>query len=232
MNLRQRSKVIGVLFIAAAVFAVVGGLSYLPIVDNPDYLTDGPTWGTLIAAGAVFELLTAIAATGTALAFYPVLREYAHSTALGYLAFRLFEALLIVVGAISMLTILALRQDVAAGAVADPAALQGVDGALRSIHALSMIVGINFFLGVNTALYSSVLYRERLVPRPLAALGLLAAVGLVLAALVVIFGLVPRTSIVAVLLAVPIIVYEMSLAVYLIARGLGGEAAVDQSSSA
>lgn len=232
MDLQRRATVIGLLFIAAAVFAIVGGLAYTPIVDNPDYVTDGPTMEIQIVFGALFELLTAVAVAGTALVFYPVLKHRDESVALGYLAFRLFEGVLIVVGAISMLTILALRQEVAAGAVTDPTALQAVDTALLSVHSLSMVIGINFFLGVNTALYSSVLYRARLVPRPLATLGLVAAASVTLAGVLALFGVIAQTGVWGILLALPIFAYEMSLAVWLITKGFSNAEALFEAEGA
>jgi hypothetical protein len=72
--------------------AILGLLSYSPILNDPDYVTDGPTKHDHIVLGALFELLTAAAVAGTALAFYPVLKKHAESITLGYVTFRLLEA--------------------------------------------------------------------------------------------------------------------------------------------
>lgn len=79
-------------------FAVLGLLSYDPILTNPDYVTDGPTKHNRIVLGALLELLTAAAVAGTALTFYPVLKKHAESITLRYVTFRLLEAVQIIVG--------------------------------------------------------------------------------------------------------------------------------------
>jgi hypothetical protein len=47
--------------------------------------------------------------------FYPIVRRQSEGVALGYVAGRLLEALLVVVGAISLLTVLTLGQGARAG---------------------------------------------------------------------------------------------------------------------
>lgn len=221
---KTRSTTIGVLFIAAAVFAILGVLSYGPILNNPDYITQGPTQQTQIVLGAVFELLTAAAVAGTALAFYPVLRKRNESIALGYVAFRILEAALIIVGLISMLTLLTVRQEVAGGAAFDATSILVADSLLRSINAWTTILGPNFMLGINTALYTYVLYRTRLVPRLLTFLGFTGAALVFLAALLELFGVILQFSVWGAALALPVFAYEMSLAVWLIGKGFDDSA--------
>jgi hypothetical protein len=79
-------------------------------------------------------------------------------------------------------------------------------------------------LGINTALYSFLLYSFRFVPRPLAALGLTGAAFVLLAALLEMFGVITQISLWGVLLALPIAIYEMTLAVWLIVKGFNSSA--------
>jgi hypothetical protein len=218
-SIRKSAIVIGVLFIAAAVFSILGLVSYGPILNNPEYMTKGPTSENQIVLGAIFEMITAVTVAGTAIAFFPILRKHNETIALGYVGGRLLEAVLIIIGLVSILTLLTLRQEFASGVALTASSLQTADRLLRSTHAWSFILGPNFMLGINTLLYSSVLYRTRLIPRALATLGLVGAVSVFVAALLELFGVIDQVSAWGAVLSLPVGVYEMALAVYLIAKG-------------
>lgn len=155
---RKNATIIGILFIAATVFSILGLVSYGPILNNPEYLMAGPTRGNQIILAAIFEMITAVTVAGTAIAFFPILRKRDETVALGYVGGRLLEAVFIIVGLVSLLTLLTLRQEFANGAALDASALQTADKLLRSTHAWAFILGPNFMLGINTLLYSSLLY--------------------------------------------------------------------------
>ena len=87
-SIRKSAITIGVLFIAAAVFSILGLVSYGPILNNPEYITNGPTSENQIVLGAIFEMITAITVAGTAIAFFPILRKHNETIALGYVGGR------------------------------------------------------------------------------------------------------------------------------------------------
>jgi hypothetical protein len=216
---RKSAMIIGVLFIAAAVFSKLGLVSYGPILNNPEYLLEGPTSENQIVLGAIFEMITAVTAAGTAIAFFPILRKRDETIALGYVGGRLLEAVLIIIGLVSLLSMLTLRQEFAGGAALDISPLQTAGRALFAIHAWAFILGPNFILGINTLLYSSLLYRTELVSRTVASTGLVGAVSVFVAALLELFGVIDQVSAWGVVLSLPVAVYEMTLAVYLIVKG-------------
>lgn len=220
MNTTRRSAItIGVLFIAAAVFSILGLVSYGPILNNPEYMTQGPTSENQIVLRAIFEMITAVTVAGTAIAFFPILRKHNETVALGYVGGRLLEAVPIVIGLISILTLLTMRQQFASGVATDVSSLQTADNLLRSTRAWAFILGPNFMLGINTLLYSSLLYRTRLVPRALTTLGLVGAVFVFVSALLEIFGVIDQVSAWGAVLSLPVAAYEITLAVYLIVKG-------------
>jgi hypothetical protein len=90
------------------------------------------------------------------------------------------------------------------------------------------MLGPLFLLGVNTLIYSYLLYKSKLVPRPLAVLGLTGATLVLGDALLAMFG-VPQLSIWAVLLALPIAAFEMIFAGWLIVKGFNPSATASES---
>jgi hypothetical protein len=77
---------------------------------------------------------------------------------------------------------------------------------------------------INALLLGPLLYRSRLVPRVLPLVGMIGAPLLLVGNAAVLFGVVERTSPLALVLAIPIALWEFSLGVYLLVRGFRPEA--------
>ena len=56
-------------------------------------------------------MITAVTVAGTAIAFFPILRKSNETIALGYVGGRLLEAVFIIIGLVSILTLFTLRQE-------------------------------------------------------------------------------------------------------------------------
>ena len=221
---RVNAIITGVLFIIASATAVLGALLYGPIITGPEYLINGAANGSQVTLGALNELILACAAIGTGIMLYPHLRKHNESLALGYVCFRLFEAAVITVGLVGVLTLLTVSRDFAGAAAPDAAAYRATGTALLAVREWAFILGPNLLLGVNTLLCSYVLFRTKLVPRPIAVLGLTGATLMTLAGPLLMFGLLQLGSLALVLLAAPVALYEMILAVWLIAKGFNAAA--------
>ena len=216
---RKNAIIVGVLFILAAVTAIIGLILYDPILNDPDFLIKSSENGNQIVLGALFELILACSAVGTAIMLFPYLKKHNESIALGYVCFRLFEAVIIVIGLVSLLSLLTLSQKFASGVALDASSLQTSSTLFRAIHTWTFIIGVNFMLGINTLMCSYLLYQTKLVHRFIAVMGLVGATLIFIAALLEMFGVILQISVWAALLALPIFAYEMTLAVWLIVKG-------------
>jgi hypothetical protein len=219
---------VGVLFIIATVTAILGVLFYQPILTG-DYLSNGAAHQNQVVLGALMELILAGTAIGTAIVLFPVLRPYSERIALGHLFFRFLEAVIITIGIVAVLSLLTLSQDFVAAAAPDAAAYHAAGTLLLAVHEWTFMLGPLFMLGINTLMYSYLLYKSKLVPRPLAILGLSGATLVLVAALLVLFGVYPQLSVPVTLLALPIASYEMILAGWLIVKGFNSSAIVSDS---
>jgi hypothetical protein len=218
MNAKRAAKIVGVLFILAAVTAVIGLLLYDPILNGPDYLIKGSEHAGQVVLGAFMELLLVISAVGTATTMFPILRKYNETIALWHVCFRFLEAIIITVGVISMLSLLTLSQEFVAAGAPDTAAFQTSAIVLKAIHAWTFMLGPLFMLGINTMMYSYIFYKTKLVPRFIARLGMTGAALVFIYGLLVMFGVAQQISVWA-LMSLPVAAYEMILAVWLIAKG-------------
>jgi hypothetical protein len=215
---RQAATIVGVLFIFATVSAILGLLFYQPILSGPDYLINGAAAKNQVILGVLMELVLVCTAIGTAIGLFPVLRPYGERIALGHLCFRFLEAVVITIGIVAILSLSTVSQAFVAATAQDASAYHAVGTLLLAIYKWTSMLGPLFFLGVNTLMYSYLLYKSKLVPRPLAVLGLTGATLVLGYAFLVMFGVVSQLSVWAIL-ALPIAAYEMILAGWLIVKG-------------
>src|SRR5688500_1100584 len=107
------------MFILASVSAILALFTfYPPILTGPDYLISGAAHANQVVLGALMELVLAC----TAIGLFPVLRPYGERIALGHLLFRFFEAVVIAVGVVAVLSLLTLSQDFTASGTPDASA--------------------------------------------------------------------------------------------------------------
>ncbi|MRN52550.1 DUF4386 family protein [Paenibacillus sp. LC-T2] len=218
-SLKISSKIVGVLFIVAGVASVIGLLLYDPILNGPDYLIRGSEHANKVRLGAIFELITVVTVVGTATTMFPILRKYNETIALWHLCFRFLEAIAITVGIISVLSLLTLSQKFVSAGALDIASFQASGTLLKAIHDWTFLLGPNFMLGINTMMCSYLLYRSKLIPRFISVMGLSGATLIFIASILEMFGIILQLSIWGAVLAIPIALYEMTLAVWLIVKG-------------
>ncbi|MGB3079306.1 MAG: DUF4386 domain-containing protein [Saprospiraceae bacterium] len=216
---RNSATSTGILFIIAAVAAIIGKLLYNPILLDPDYIIKGTSHETQVLWGAFFEIITAFAVIGTPIALYPILKKYNQSMAIATVSFRLLEATMIIVGILSLLTIVTLSHEFSKGVNPDAASYLIIGKSLIALHDWTFAFGPNIALGPSTFLTSYLLYKSKLVPRFISILGLIGGPFIFICGVLVMFGVFLQVSLWGILLAIPVFLYEMSLAIRLLAKG-------------
>lgn len=221
---KTASRIAGVLFIIAAITAIAGVILYEPILNDSDYLLQGAAHANQVILGASMELILVLSVAGTATVMFPFLKKYNRTIAIWHVCFRLMEAFVITVGIISVLSLLTLSQAYVAEGAPDITSYQVSGTLLKAVHDWTFLLGPNFFLGMNTMMYSYIFYKSKLVPRFIPVLGLTGSALILLAALTEMFGVIDQVSALGGILALPIFANEMILAVWLIMKGFNGSA--------
>ena len=216
---RRNAIIIGIFYFLAAITSVISVISYQPILSEEWYMTLANGLRTRVIFGVVNDLLLILTAVGTAVMLFPYLRHRNEHVALGYLCFRFMEAVFIGIGVVSILGLLQLSIHYDTNRLASEENYYAAGYMLQAFHRWTSLLGPNFMLGVNTVLYSYLLFRTALVPRPLALFGMITAVLVFTAGLLEMFGTIEPWSAVKGLIALPVGVYELSLASWLIVRG-------------
>jgi hypothetical protein len=190
---------------------------YNPLRNNADFIL-GAGSETGVLWGAFSEVIVALAGIGTAVVLFPVAKRQSETAALGFVASRVVEGSLIIVGVVSVLTTVSLRHDVAGTADADRASLVTTGHTLAATYDSAFLLSQSLMPVFNALCLGTVLYRSGLVPRILPTLGLIGAPLLLAADIGIFFGVFDRTGPIA-LAALPIAVWEFSLGVYLTVKG-------------
>ena len=220
MNSNKRAaKIVGALFLLAAVTAVIGLNLYNPILNNPDYLIKGTEHANQVILGAVMELILVVSVIGTATTMFPILRKYNETIALWHVCFRFLEGVIITIGVISVLSLLTLSREFVASGSLNPSSFQASGTVLKAVHDWTFLLGPLFMLGINTMMYSYIFYKSKLVPRFLSILGMTGATLVFTCALLVMFGVFPQISFWGAIFAIPVAANEMILAVWLLVKG-------------
>ena len=190
---------------------------YDPVLNDTDYIL-GAGDDTRVTLGALLEIFLMIGNVGTAVVMFPILRRYSETLSLSYVASRTIEATIIGVGAISLLSVVTLRDDLAASIGADGTSLNIAGQSLVAIHDWTFLLGPGFCVGVNGILLGWMMYRTGLMPPRLAMLGVIGGPLIFLSAIAVLFGVYEQDGLHA-LFSIPEGAFELAFAIYLIVKG-------------
>ncbi len=216
---RRTALIAGVLFLITIVFSIPGALLYGPLLNDPNYVV-GPGVDAQIAVAAFMELIVAAANIGTAVVLFPILKRQSEALSLGYVACRIVESTMIVVGVISLLSVVTLRQGFAADGGADTTSLVTAGKALVALHGATFLIGPGMLAGLgNGLLLGYLMYRSGLVPKGLVWLGLIGGPIVFLSGVAVLFGLWSQVSVWSGIATILEFAWETSLAVYLVVKG-------------
>jgi hypothetical protein len=223
LNPQQIARVTGVLFLITYVTSIPAAFFlYPPVLDDPRYIV-GAGADARVSLGAFLELILIIANIGTTVVLWPVLKRVNEILALGFVTARVMESVFIAVGILSLLTVVTMRQEAAAGA--DAALLVAVGESLVALHDWTFLLGPGFVVGVgNGLILGYLMYRSGLVPRGMAILGLIAGPVLIARFVGILFGVFEPGSVLGGLMVVPEFLWELALGIWLTVRGFNPSA--------
>ena len=213
---RNNARVAGILSILTFASSIPAAFYFLsPILDDARYVV-GPGQDTRVIIGCLLDVVNALTCVGTAVAVYPVVKRQNQSMALGFVMSRMFEAAVVMMGVVSLLAVVTLRQN-AAGA--DPDSLLATSQGLVALRDYTFQFGPNMSAAINGLLFGTLLYKSRLVPRILPIMGLTAAPLLIGATVATVLGLTHQGSVWFAPGGALIFVWELSVGIYMTVKG-------------
>jgi len=220
---KKTARIVGVLFIMALVLFLIGQAFYEPILSSPDYLDNTYPNRVVVVIGILLEFISALAVVLIPLLLFPILKKHNEVLALGYVSFRLFEAVLLSFAQIYKLSLVKLSQDYLNKGGVDASYFQNTGSSIQSViywidHA-GLIYLIVFAIGA-LILYSA-LYKSKLIPRWLSIWGLIGAVAILTGSVMATFDI---SLVLAMLLIIPIALQEQTMAIWFIVKGFNSSA--------
>jgi hypothetical protein len=213
---RKTALVAGVFYLMTMVSIPTLAL-YGPVKSKDFIISSGADTGALW--GCFLEVVVALAGIGTAITLYPVVKRQNEGMALGFVAARTLEAAMLFTGVASLLSLVTLHQDLGTATGADAASLVTVGASHVATYHWAFTLGGSLMPGINAILLGTLMYRSGLVPRVLPVIGLIGAPFHITAVILTMFGVIDRVGSVALIAALPIFVWELSLGIYLVVKG-------------
>ena len=215
-SMRKTALAVGVLFILTFITSIGAVFAYGSVLSDPNYITGAGADGRVFL-GAFLELMLILTNIGCAVVLFPVLKKQGEGLALSYVAARIVECTFILIGILSLLAIVTLRQTATA---ADAGSLLTMGKMLHAIKDWTFLLGPGFTDGIGTGLILGyLLYRSGLVSRRMALFGVIGGPLLAASGAAVLFGVIPQGSSLQGIATAPEFVWELFLGLWLTFKG-------------
>ena len=214
--MRKTALAVGVLFILTFITSIGAVFAYGTVLSDPNYITGAGADGRVFL-GAFLELMLILTNIGCAVVLFPVLKKQGEALALSYVAARIVECTFILVGILSLLAIVTLRQT---ATTADAGSLVTIGKTLHAIKDWTFLLGPGFTDGIGTGLILGILlYRSGLVSRRMALFGVIGGPLLAASGAAVLFGVISQGSSLQGIATAPEFIWEAFLGLWLTFKG-------------
>jgi len=219
---RNHARAAGIFYLLTFASSIPALILLGPVLNDAAYVTSAGH-DTRVLWGCLLDCVNALTAVGSAVAVYSVVKRRNESMALGFVTSRLVEAAVVMIGVVSLLAVVTMRQDYA-GSGADAAALTVTANALVDVRNWTFLFGPGLMPVFNALLFGTLLYKSRLVPRIIPTVGLIGAPLLFAAFIGALFGGIDQVSTTSFFLTLPIAAWEFSIGIWMTFKGFRPEA--------
>ena len=223
MNPQQTARLFGWLFIGTFVTSIAAKILFVNGVGGTFSELDfgsGEVSENSVYLGAILEFGVIVTNIATAVVIYPIVKRQSEKLALGYVTARVMESTFIMVGILSIVSIVSVSGALAGATGAEATALTVQGDSLAATYDWAFLFGPGLVVGFgNGLILGYLMYRSGLVPRGMAMLGLIGGPLLILSFVLTLFGVYENGSTPSFLLAAPEIAWEASLGIYAAWKG-------------
>jgi hypothetical protein len=210
---QRTAHIAGLWFIGTFVFSIPALFFYDPVLNDTDYIL-GSGFDTRTSVGALLEILLAISGIATAVVIFPIVRRVNEAVALGYVAVRIVESMIILMGVVSLMSVVTLRDDLG-GTGVDEGSLTIAGQTLVALHDMTFLLGPQFCAGFgNGLLLGYLMYKSELVPPRMAIVGMIGGPLAFIGGVLALFGVFDLPSAGSFVFTALEIVWEVFIAIY------------------
>ena len=223
MDIQRTARLFGWLFIATFITSIGAKILFVSGVGGTFSelrFVPGALSESKVHLGAILEFGVIATNIATAVVIYPIVKRQSEKVALGYVTARIMESAFILVGIMSIMSIVSVSNALAGATGADATALSIQGNSLAATYDWAFLFGPGLVVGFgNGLMLGYLMYRSGLVPRRMAMLGLIGGPMLILSFVLILFGVYENGSGPAFLMALPEIAWEASLGIYAAWKG-------------
>jgi hypothetical protein len=213
---RTTAVLVGLLFLTATAAFIIADTLNAGVLSRPEFPTGAAADTPALATGALL-VLGQFGVVGIAVLLFPLLKCHGESLALAHVGFRVAElAASLFYLAVPLLAI-ELGTGLRAGTI-DPSTAMSLGALLHAQYSVAILM-IYLVSSAGGLCMTVLLYRSRLIPRPIAILGLIGYPALLAGCVLDMFNLVDVTQGIGLIALVPGGVFELIFPIWLLAKG-------------
>ena len=224
---RNTARIVGAMYLAGFVVGISGIVLFQSILGAPDPLSAVSANSALLAISAVLWLMAVVWDAAHGVLMFPILKQHSERIAVGYLGFRIMDALFIAIMVLFVLIQIPIGSEYLNAGASDASYLR----ALSTVFMQAQLDAYNIAmttLGISGLILCYSFYKSKLVPRLLAVWGLVGYAVILCGSMVEVVMGFDLLSI----HAVPGGLWEMFIGVWLIAKGFNSSAFVSEPAQA
>lgn len=218
---RKTAVIVGILFIFATTFYMLGQSIYDPVFSSPDYLKNAHPNRLRVMVGVLVEMIGVFSIILIPAFLFSRLRQHNEGMAMGYAGFRFVEAAFLLIAIVGTLSQVNISQDFMANDLADAAQYSILWDGVQGLIDWSFMMSVSFLFPVGALLFYSLAYQVKLMPNFLSIWGFLAAAFLLIGSILIFLDVLAGvpSMVQELIFASPIAVQEIVMAIWFIAKG-------------
>ena len=217
MTKRRMEIGVGLLFLVAMAVSIAGNLILLPILNSTEFLSDLSASETHVRVSAVLMLVNSLSVVGIGVLCFQIFKDQSRLIATSYLAIRIVESIVLIVGIISVLSLITISNHYA-NAGEEATYLEAVGKAATSNNWYAYHIAM-VFLGFGSLPFCYLLLKRSLIPAYLSILGIIGYIVLAVTSILSILDVNLGMGV-----TLPGFVFEVTFGFYLVFKGFRGHA--------
>ena len=222
MDIQRTARLFGWLIIATFITSIGSKILFVSGVGGSFSALSftGAVSDNKVFLGAILEFGVIVTNIASAVVIYPIVKRVSEKVALGYVTARIMESAFIMVGIMSIMSIVSVGHAMAGATGAEASALTVQGSSLAATYDWAFLFGPGLVVGFgNGLMLGYLMYKSGLLPRRMAMVGLIGGPMLILSFGLALFGVYENGSTPSFVLATPEIVWEAFVGIYCAWKG-------------
>lgn len=169
---RTTAIVVGIIYLAGFVVGIAGTGISQSILGGADHLSGLATNSTLLAIAALLWLMAVAGDAAHGVLMFPVLKQQSERIAIGYLAFRIIDAVFIAISVLFVLVQIPLGSEYLRTGISNSPYLQTLSTLSIQANLYAYYIGM-IALGISGLMLNYIFFKSKMVPRIAAVWGLI-----------------------------------------------------------